>query len=171
MRGTVKATAGLLGAVMLALAAPACSQPQEAFIEVADDDERMNAAMAEAKASLPQFWRRFETGTPEYSDFTVKAAMTTVGGQGIEHIWIDVSDRRDGKVTGRLANEPVHLGDELTLGSEVEVPEAIISDWGYAKGEVNYGHFTTRVLMTRQYPDTPLAEYGLSPNPLESETN
>lgn len=171
MRLSHNTAAGLLGAAMLALAAPACSQPQEAFIEVAEDDAAMDAAIASAKASLPLFWGRFEARTPEYSDFTVKAGMTTAGGQGTEHIWIDLVDYRDGKIRGRLANEPVHLGEHLAYGSEVEVPESIISDWGYTKGEVIYGHFTTRVLMTRQDPDATLAEYGLSPTPLESETN
>ena len=171
MRPRVTTLAGLFGAAVLALAAPACSQPEEAFIEVSEDDERMNAAIADAKASLPQFWSRFQARAPEYSDFMVKAAMTTVGGQGIEHIWVDLSDYQAGQVKGRLANEPVHLADELAYGSEVEFPESIVSDWGYSKGDVIFGHFTTRVLMTGQDPDATLADYGLSPTPIESETN
>lgn len=171
MRPQVAKLAGLLGAAVLAVAAPACSQPEEAFIEVAEDDELMNAAIAQARSSLPQFWSRFEARTPAYSDFMVKAAMTTVGGEGIEHIWVNLADRRAGKVTGRLANEPIHLGDKLRYGSEVEFPESIVSDWGYSKGEVIYGHFTTRVLMTSQDPNASLADYGLSPTPIESGTN
>lgn len=161
--------AGLISAVFLAAAAPAIAQSGDPLIEVAPDDAAMDAAIASARASLPRFWARFDTRTPDYSDFMVKAGMTTVSGEGTEHIWIDLTDHRDGKVFGRLANDPVHLGEHLALGSEVEVSEEIISDWGYAKGEVLYGHFTTRVLAAMQGES--LSAYGLSPNPLETETN
>lgn len=171
MRLAVRGVAGLLGTALLAVGVPACSQPEPAFVEVAKDDARMNAAIAEAKGSLPQFWDRFKAGGPDYSDFMVKAGMPAAAGDGVEHIWIDLDAYADGRVKGRLANDPLYLGDELKYGSPVEFAEDIVSDWGYAKGEITYGHFTTRVLMASQEPDATLADYGLSPTPIEAETN
>lgn len=163
-------------AVALALAAfvtPACSQSNvetsasgEKLIGVAPDDAEMNAAIAQARATLPQFWAKFEAKPAGYSQFMLKPGLPTVDGRGPEHIWVDVIERRDGKVVGRLANEPFHLGD-LKFGSEVTFSPEIISDWGYSKGDVIYGHYTSRLLMAREEPQAKPSDYGLSATPLE----
>lgn len=153
---------GAVAAVLLALAVPACGQSDPPFIDVAEDDAAMNAAMDEARASLPQFWSRFDArGDGARTDFMVKAGMPAAGG-GVEHIWVDLDGHTDGQVKGRLANQPLY-------GSPVEFSEAIVSDWGYSNGDVLYGHFTTRVLIAKQGDS--LGDYGLSPTPIESEIN
>lgn len=160
---------GAVAAVLLALAVPACGQSDPPFIDVAEDDAAMNAAMDEARASLPQFWSRFDArGDGARTDFMVKAGMPAAGG-GVEHIWVDLDGHADGQVKGRLANRPLYLGADLEYGSPVEFSEAIVSDWGYSNGDVLYGHFTTRVLIAKQGDS--LGDYGLSPTPIESEIN
>ncbi len=77
------------------------------------DDPRVKAAEAEARRRLPEFVAAFRSG--EGTDFGVNTRI--VGPSRGEHIWVDAIE--SGRIRGRLANDPVDLGD-LKLGSPVE---------------------------------------------------
>lgn len=127
----------------------------------------IDAAIAEARATLDIFWRKFEAR--EALQYQLKAGLTTPNG-ATEHIWIEPSERREGKVVGRLMNQPLDLED-VAVGDEVVVDADRISDWGYFKSGRLYGVFTQRALLDRQSPAfRRQAEAVLSPTPLEPES-
>ena len=74
----------------------------------------------------------------------VKALITRNGNS--EHIWVEVDRISTGKIEGRLANEPVDLGD-LKLDSKVEVETSQVEDWAYSRGSETVGQFTVPVLL------------------------
>jgi uncharacterized protein YegJ (DUF2314 family) len=166
-------------AAALLLCAPAlqaCSEPKSAasqegpqaptdrVINTTADDAAMNAAIAQARATLPRFWAEFDRKRPGTSDHAVKLAIT--GQDGFkEHIWAYILRREGDQVVAELANVPEHLGG-LRQGSEVRVSQTLISHWGYVKDDTLYGHYTTRVLWPRMSPEE-RAGVKLSPTPLE----
>jgi len=141
------------------------SQPDEiAVVEAAD--QVLNAAIDQAKATLDVFWTKFDAG--EADRFQLKAGLTTPNG-AIEHVWLTVSGRQDGRIVGRLGNQPVDLVD-LNIGDEVQVDLNRVSDWAYIKEGRLYGAFTQRAMLDRADPRTRRQiEAVLSPNPLETD--
>jgi len=110
-------------------------------IEVDDDDPRMLAAVEEARSRWPEFVEAFEARAGEH--FSVKAPVE--GGGNKEFIWIAVDTVEDGRVNGRLGNDPVDLGD-LKEGSPVSVPVVEINDWVFLREGQPHGLFTPKVL-------------------------
>jgi uncharacterized protein YegJ (DUF2314 family) len=64
-----------------------------------------------------------------------------------EQIWAEQIIRRNGRLYGRLANDPVNRGH--SFDQEVEIAEMDILDWGYRSHGIMHGHFSTRALMPR----------------------
>jgi uncharacterized protein YegJ (DUF2314 family) len=130
-----------------------------------EDQKAIDAASAQARATLPTFWAAFDAA-PSKQDFTIKAGMPTKTGPA-EHIWIQVSGRQGDEISGLLANEPFDIPN-LHLRSPVTVTTAQVSDWAYPKGGKLYGHFTTRVLMPQMAADEQAQmKTALAPTPLE----
>ena len=87
-------------------------------ISVADDDPEMVAAIAKARASLPEFWDAFGRGTPNESDFSLKVAIKDK--HRTEHFWLTDLERKDGKVFGTVGNDPDIVSNvKLELLAEV----------------------------------------------------
>ena len=134
-------------AALALLAAPVAAQEAkpnpdaDPTIAVSAADAQMNAAIAEAQATLPDFLAVLANPPRGASDISFKFPL-----EGYEHIWVaDV--RRDGDVlTGQLANNPEAPG--WALGDPVRVPLSDVSDWGYwnARGE-GVGFYTVRVIL------------------------
>src|SRR5438045_472994 len=108
----------------------------------------MEAAIAQARETLPVFWRKFESGEAE--SYQLKAALTTPNG-ATEHVWIYTSGWRDERVVGVLASKPMDLGD-ISAGDEVLIDPERISDWVYFKQGLLYGGFTQRVTLNQLKP-------------------
>lgn len=141
----------MVAAALWLVTAPAMAAPageREAMIAERDDmamveasDARMNAAIAEARATLPDFLSAYRAGRFERSSFLIKYPLG-----GWEHIWVEVESIDEDAVNGRLANVPAQ--PEYRQGQAVRVPLADISDWAYRdEGAVMIGHRTTRVLL------------------------
>jgi uncharacterized protein YegJ (DUF2314 family) len=115
--------------------------------EVADSDPAMNAAIAEAKRTLPEFLAILRPNAPKSSEITFKYPLG-----GWEHIWVEKVKIDGPYLTGRLANMPAQ--DRHKMGDAVRVPLNEVSDWGYRNiNGVMQGHFTTRVLLPRIQPN------------------
>lgn len=117
---------------------------QAPVVQVADDDPRMLAAVAEARRRWPEFVAAFKARQPG-GNYAVKAPITREG--NTEFIWLEVIGLEPDYVHGKLANDPVALGG-LKLGDQVEVPVAELNDWTFlhdAGGEP-VGLFTVKVL-------------------------
>jgi uncharacterized protein YegJ (DUF2314 family) len=150
---TLRAVLRSLIAALVLVAAPTAlsAQPEttdrDDVVSVAQSDPEMNAAIAEAKRTLPEFLKVVAKPPPGVSAITFKYPLG-----GWEHIWVTDVQQRGGKLIGRLDNEP--LQKEYRLGQEVEVPLSQVSDWAYLGADgVMRGHRTTRVILGRIPPD------------------
>lgn len=138
-------------ALSATLAAPALAQVKpnpdaDQTINFSDGDAQMNAAIAEARASLPT-WLAILADPPRgVSELTFKFPL-----EGYEHIWV-ANVRRDGDMlTGQLANNPQAPG--WALGDRVRVPLSDVSDWGYWDADgVGVGFYTIRVMLDYMTP-------------------
>jgi len=161
MRQILTALAAALA--VAAATAPALAQAERPmFFE--SDDRDMNAAIAEARRTLPMFWRAYELRAGE--QFTVKVAFDNSEG-GREHLWIGNFRRNGDAFTGQLVNAPALLPGKK-LGDWMEFSEHQISDWSYVKNNRLWGSFTTRVILSRMDPSAlPELRAFLSPTPVE----
>jgi uncharacterized protein YegJ (DUF2314 family) len=131
------------------------SQAQkEELLEKRDDlasveksDPAMNAAIAEAKKTLPDFVAKLDANKGDMADVGFKYPLG-----GWEHIWVgDV--KHDGEfLTGVLVNQPAQ--PEHKMGEAVRVAMKDVSDWAYRDNEgVMQGHYTTKVLLPQLDPE------------------
>lgn len=105
-------------------------------------DERINAAKARARETLPRFIALLNG--PSSGTASVKFPLTQNG--ATEHIWLQVSAHQNGQFHGRLANKPVN-GDRYAMGDRLTVPEAQVEDWNIIDGDTIYGAYTTRAIL------------------------
>lgn len=118
--------------------------PQQVpVIPVPEDDPAMAEAVREAQQRWPEFQAAFKEQDADHSNFSVKAKLTI--GDDTEFIWLEVIGLEPHYIHGKLANDPVSLGD-LTLGSQVEVPLKDMWDWCYCKGDELIGLFSREAI-------------------------
>lgn len=139
----------LIAAAALASAsAPAAAQQpagEETIISVSGDDAEMNAAKAQGRATLPEFYRRLASPAADEREFMVKFDIDP--SDEVEYVWATDLDRSGTPMTGVLVNQPVNTSDHI--GDRVRIREADIIDWAYRRGRVVQGAFTQRVLLPR----------------------
>lgn len=152
MKTVVILAAALWFAVAPAYAAPvgdrdALIAERDDMESVRADDIRMNAAIAEAQATLPDFVAAYRSGRFDRATFVIKYPLG-----GWEHIRVEVDSINRDAIDGRLSN--VSAQPEYEQGHAVRVPFAEISDWAYRdeRGAM-VGHRTTRVLLPQMQPD------------------
>lgn len=131
-----------------------------------DSDAVMNAAIGEARRTLPLFldYVLGPDGTAPIG--TLKVSFQTFPQDvGDEIIWVDGFRRLpDGSFTGRLSNRPVYLGN-WQVGTEVSFPENDIQDWGLRSTDGRlFGNYTTRVIAAQS--GDPGLQSILTPDPL-----
>ncbi|NOR63579.1 MAG: DUF2314 domain-containing protein [Rhodobacteraceae bacterium] len=140
----------------LAIIAPIQSRAQDQVIHYSEADKTMNAAIARAQETFPQFMVQYyedEEVTGAFLDaFSVKVEMAASGSTSGEHIWVSPFIETETGFLGLLANEPVELPG-LTYGSEVTFTLSQISDWSYQRDGRAFGNFTTRVMLPSLAPD------------------
>lgn len=147
----------------IAQTAPAAEGPQE-IIDYSAADKRMNTAIADARRTLPEFWRMHAQVT-DGRDATLKVAFPTPQG-GNEHMWFDSIKREKGVITGVLIVRPRDV--DYQFGQTLTLDPAKITDWGIVKGGRMWGNYTTRVAV-EQMPAAQAAEFrkALSDTPTE----
>lgn len=124
--------------------------PPVRTVAVASGDEAMEAAVATARAHLPLFWEVFGRRDRDESGFSLKARIAD--DNGVEYFWLTDIERRDGRILGRINNDPTVV-TIVKLGDKVEVPEEIITDWLYLREGKMVGNYTLRVLFDYMPPD------------------
>jgi uncharacterized protein YegJ (DUF2314 family) len=111
-------------------------------IGVAGSDVAMNAAMEQARSTLPDFAR--ELASPEEGAFySIKARFEE--GSAVEHIWLVEVAREAGGISGVVNNEPLSI-TSVALGQRVTVPAESVSDWLIVRDGRYRGGFTIRAL-------------------------
>jgi uncharacterized protein YegJ (DUF2314 family) len=110
------------------------------------EDAGMSAAIREARASLPEFWKALAHPAPGESDFTLKVEIA--GRNGTEHFWLTGITRKGGVIAGIIDNEPVQV-HTVRMGQRYEFKEDRISDWMFYRYGKMVGNRTARVLVKR----------------------
>lgn len=106
---------------------------QEAPKPFPTEDERMEAAVAEARSRVDEFLAALNAGDAErYPQLAVKVAVAE--DEVIEHLWLKDVRYEDGHFIGKLNNTP-HMITKVKRGDEVKVAKEEISDWIYADSE------------------------------------
>jgi len=115
-------------------------------VTVASENEEMEDAIHEARASINIFFTAFKNPQPNQTSFLIKARFEE--GDAVEHIWLADLDFRQHPATGVIANDP---GIE-TLSYMQRVPflPDQISDWMYMQDGQLVGGFTTKLLLRAQ---------------------
>lgn len=137
-----------LVAVGMTLLLAACSK-RDKVVSVADDDPEMVAAIAKARATLPQFWQVFEKPERSESGFSLKVKITDK--RGTEHFWAIDIERHDGKILATINNDP-DIVKTVKLGDRIEIPETDISDWLYMRDRKMVGNETLKPLLKKMPP-------------------
>jgi uncharacterized protein YegJ (DUF2314 family) len=159
-------------AALAMLVQPAIAEEQAApdeVVEFSDQDAAMNAAIENARSTLPQFFAEFDAAPAQSRGaFTVKVGMPVEGG-GHEHIWVDNLRREGNQLIGALANEPNYMPG-MHRGSRVVIDQALISDWSIHAPEGLYGSYTTRVMLPYLDPgEAAQLRQMLTPSPTPAE--
>jgi len=141
MNRTSRIIAILLGMLLSTLAA--CSSGDKA-VKVEADDPEMAAAIAKARSTLPQFWQVFDKRERGESKFSLKVEIKDERGR--EFFWVIDLQRRDGKTTGAINNDP-NIVAGVKLGDRIEIPEVDIADWLYMRDGKMIGNETLKPLL------------------------
>jgi uncharacterized protein YegJ (DUF2314 family) len=129
---------GLLGLVLPSFVLP--TQAEVVFVPTADP--AMNAAIAEAKATLPGFFQRLGKPQPGDEGFAVKIYFKTRTGDG-EHIWANKIEVAGNSVSATISNEPRDIAG-LKAGQRLTVPMDRITDWMFMRAGKIHGGQTIR---------------------------
>ncbi len=111
-------------------------------IGVAESDAEMNAAMDEARSTLPGFLEELENADPG-AFYSIKARFDE--GPDTEHIWLVEITNADGVLGGVINNEPLAL-TSVAFGQRVSVSRDRVSDWLIVRDGKYRGGFTLRQL-------------------------
>jgi uncharacterized protein YegJ (DUF2314 family) len=142
-------------------------QAGDPMVDFGSDDPVMNAAIAEARDSLPYFLDVAASADLSQGGFLVKQAVD-LGDGNFEHIWV-MLDSVDGDVLdGFYANAP--NGFDAQEGDEVTFTVDEVSDWSFYDAEgLMKGNYTTRVMLPELDAETAAqVQAMLSPCPVES---
>lgn len=110
---------------------------------VADDDDRMTAAIAQARDTVPQFIATLNGPQLGQTGFAVKVEITD--GENVEFMWLSPVRYDGAQFMGTLNNDPDIVGS-VKLGDELTVAQGEVSDWMYLENSKLVGGFTLRVL-------------------------
>ena len=112
------------------------------FVQVASEDERMNAAISEAKQNLPLFLDAYAKRTPTQSGFHLKARFES--GDDVEHVWIKDVESSMGELRGTIANDPKMAGIEF--GQRIALDKEQVTDWMYLDNGYLVGGYTVKAV-------------------------
>ena len=143
----------LLGATVL-LAVPAATATAQApvdrqLISVAGDDSAMNAAIAQAQATIALFIQRLDHPPATQTDIGLKVRLTD--GKEIEHVWLTNIQHDGTRFSGRINNEVERIHNHR-LGDSVAVTLDQVSDWLAIDGGRLVGGYSIRLLRARMAP-------------------
>ena len=139
----------LLSLTLLHITAIQPALAGDEMTQFSDEDPKMNAAIAEARKTLPQFLNyAFANGNKAASNTSLKVAFPTKT-NGAEIIWVEALQRKTASsFQGQLANAPNWLPGK-TRGSSVSFTTDQIRDWNVVDPSTGklFGNYTTRVML------------------------
>jgi uncharacterized protein YegJ (DUF2314 family) len=124
---------------------PAAAQDKAILVQEAN--VRMQLAIQKAKRELPAFLQERANPSSTARDFKVKVAFQS--GTTVEHMWVTPFRPDGSSFEGKLKNQP-NLITSLQWGQDVKFEREQISDRAYTKNGVQYGHYTTCVVLLHE---------------------
>ena len=124
--------------------APDDPESKDKVVNVAADDQEMNAAIAKARSTLPVFWKSFERPARNEESFALKVKITDAN--GTEHFWVNEIQRKNGKISGEINNDP-EIVKSVKIGQRIDVRDEQISDWMFTRNGKIVGNYTMRPLL------------------------
>lgn len=131
-----------LAAALLCTSVPAIGKEDQTVL-VASEDQEMNEAIAQARATLDEFLRIKANPPAGASDFKIKVQITDA--HGSEHMWVTPFELSGQGFSGVLANEPEYV-TSVKNGQTIRFSREDVSDWGYALNGKQKGSFTVCVV-------------------------
>lgn len=140
----------------------AISSENPNVISVHESDEEMNAAIAEAQATLQTFVEKTSPASPNVTNATIKVKFPYDGGD--EHIWVNDVVHESGTFTGTVDEDAIYAPG-VRAGQRITVTADRISDWLVVEDGVLHGGYTIKVLIRSLPPDQQnaiMAAYGVT---------
>lgn len=146
---------------LVSLAVSGCGEgPREGIVQREDNpdyvrvfnEEAMDQAVAQARATWPQFAQALAEPGKHRSGFSIKRGFRVQDNPESEHIWLTNVSFDGQRFRGEVNNEPVDT-QEVKLGDVVDVTPQQLSDWMYVENGILQGGFTIRVLVEQQSPE------------------
>src|SRR3954471_13979549 len=104
--------AAVFAAALALLGSPTGSvraEDRSPVIDVRTTDPEMNAAIGQARSTLPAFWASYQAPKEAETGHSLKVRFAYGSNSG-EHIWMaEVKKIGDNSYSGQFANAPVHL--------------------------------------------------------------
>lgn len=116
------------------------------------DDKAMDQAVAQARATWPQFAQALSEPGKNRQGFSIKRGFRVKDDPEFEHIWLTNVSFDGQRFRGEVNNEPVDT-QEVKMGDVVEVTPQQLSDWMYIEHGVLQGGYTIRVLVEQESPE------------------
>ncbi len=143
----------ILAAAVLASVLPlagAAEDRGDEVVHVSNSDATMNAAIKEARRTLPDFLKLAANPPADTEGYKLKVKI--VDGPRVEHFWVMPFKVAKGGFSGTLANSP-QVVRNVRGGQTIQFKEADISDWGYEKNGRQVGSYTVCALFKQMPPD------------------
>lgn len=141
--------------------------------EFASGDAKMNAAMDQARATLPAFLANETDANGNAAPNTSVKVAFDIRNDGAEIIWVSQFQWDGGtQMNGLLSDQPNYM-DGLNAGDAVAFTTDMVRDWSIteANGRM-WSNYTTRVIVPQLDAETAAALGAmLSPDPVPSDWN
>lgn len=121
--------------------------PPSNMVGIRGDDPALVAARDEARATVPEFLRRFEAPGADRESAAVKAGLPLPDGS-TEHVWLEAIRHEDGVFVGRVGNDP-DPATGVRAGDEWRVAATEISDWKLVEAGQLVGGYSIRLFLSR----------------------
>lgn len=144
------------------------AKPGDQVVMINNDDEAMNDAVEQARATLPDFLAFYKNPPVNALNCRVKAYF--MDGANREAIWLTDIVQEGNAIRGTVGNVPELVGT-VHAGQEVLVPMQDICDWAFEAGGKQYGSYTVYAMfrtMPASEVDMYVQGYGFTQNPLET---
>lgn len=137
-------------AIFLSLAMTAPVLARDEVIQIPTGDAEMTAAIAKARASLPEFWSKFRDKPTDVDGFAIKVRIP-YGANRAEHFWLTDIVTDGTKHSGIISNDP-NNATHVTKGQRYEFSDAEITDWLFKRNGKMVGNETMRPLLRHMPP-------------------
>lgn len=124
---------------------------RDKVIQVPNNDVEMVEAIAKARATLPDFWAKFQAKPADIEGFSIKVRIP-YGKDHAEHFWLTDIETDGKQHSGIISNEP-NNATHVKKGQRYSFTDAEISDWLYQRHGKIIGNETMRPLLKRMPPE------------------